>query len=82
MNITVAVATGAVFRGDVSVKAPVPQMGTLAPRVQEWVVPIALGGVLGGYSLWEGSVELGVVATGDVTVDVISGGRVVDKAVF
>jgi hypothetical protein len=39
-------------------------------------------GSLGDYELWEGSVNLGVLSTGAVTIGVIVGGKILDKAVL
>ena len=62
--------------------APVPQQGTLAPAVQSWTVPMGRSGSLGDYELWEGSANLGVLSTGAVTIDVIVGRKILDKAVL
>ena len=35
-------------------------------------------GTKAGYELWSGSVDFGVLATGNVTVEAVSGGAVVD----
>jgi hypothetical protein len=70
------------FFTGVNVSAPVPKQGTLAPAVRSWTVPMGRSGSLGDYELWEGSVNLGVLSTGAVTIDVIVGGKILDKAVL
>jgi hypothetical protein len=39
-------------------------------------------GSLSDYELWSGSLDLGVLSTGAVTIDIIADGKVVDKAVL
>jgi hypothetical protein len=66
----------------VDVPAPVPQQGTLVPKVQSWTIPMSRSASLGDYELWSGSLDLGVLSTGAVTIDIIADGKVVDKAVL
>jgi hypothetical protein len=65
-----------------NVSAQVPQQGTLAPKVQSWTIPVSRSGSLGDYELYGGSLDLGVLSTGAVTIDVVVDGKVVDKAVL
>ena len=37
---------------------------------------------LGAYMLWRGSLDIGVLSIGAVTIDVISEGKIVDKFVL
>jgi hypothetical protein len=54
-------------------------MGTLGPAIARVVnVEVTSVGTKKGYLLWSGSVGFGVLATGNVTVEVVSGGAVVD----
>ena len=63
----------------VSVSAPVPQMGTLGPAILSFGdVAVTSVGTKAGYELWSGSVDFGVLATGNVTVEVVSGGVTID----
>jgi hypothetical protein len=64
----------------VSVSAPVPQIGTLGPAILSFEsVAVTNVGTNAGYELWSGSLDFGVLATGNVTVEVTSsGGAVVD----
>jgi hypothetical protein len=41
-------------------------------------VEVSNVGAKAGYELWSGSVDFGVLATGNATVEVVSGGVVVD----
>ncbi|KAG0646745.1 WSC domain-containing [Hyphodiscus hymeniophilus] len=67
------------LKPSVSVSAPVPQMGTLGPAILGFKdVAVTNVGEKMGYLLWRGSVDVGVLATGNVTVEVISGGVAVD----
>ncbi len=60
------------------VSAPVPQQGTLAPKIQSLNATMAKTGTSGQYDLWKGTVDFGVKATGRVTIEIIGWGRVVD----
>ena len=63
----------------VSVSAPVPQLGTLGPAISSFGnVALAREGSKGGYELWTGSLDFGVRATGNVTIEVMNGEVVVD----
>jgi len=63
----------------VSLSAPVPQMGTLGPAILSFGnVAVKNVGTKAGYVLWSGSLDFGVLATGNVTVEVTSGGVAVD----
>ncbi|PQE10601.1 WSC domain-containing protein [Rutstroemia sp. NJR-2017a WRK4] len=64
----------------VSVKAPIPQQGTLGPAIGSYDVSnLKSIGTKAGLKLWEGSVDLGVLATGSVGVEVLdSKGAVLD----
>jgi hypothetical protein len=90
VNVTVAVGSDRrhskldsekSFTG-VNISAPVPQQGTLAPSVQSWTVPMSMFRDFGAYGLWGGSLDLGVLSTGAVTIDVIFEGRIIDKFVL
>jgi hypothetical protein len=67
---------------EVNVSAPVPQQGTLAPKVQTWTVPMSPSAELGMYKLWIGSIDLRARITGAVTTDIVSKGEITDKAVL
>jgi hypothetical protein len=70
--------------GDVSgyygfqMAAPVPQQGTLGPKVVGSSFDVALVGHQAGYALWQGSAQLGATATGLISVKVLKGSEVVD----
>lgn len=54
-------------------------MGTYNPAILSFVdVAVVNVGKKVGYELWSGSVDFGALATGNVTVEVMSGGVVVD----
>ena len=54
-------------------------MGTYNPVILSFDdVAVANVGTKVGYELWSGSVDFGVLATGNVTVEVVNGGVVVD----
>ena len=54
-------------------------MGTLGPAILSFDdVTVTSVGTKAGYELWRGSVDFGVLATGNVTVEVVGGGVVVD----
>jgi hypothetical protein len=53
----------------VVLKMPVPQQGTLAPRVQAWDLPVAQTGRVGSYEIWEGELDLGVLISRHVVVE-------------
>lgn len=67
---------------EVIVAAPVPQQGTLAPKVQSWKVSTTSSESIGKYSISTGSIDLGVRVTGAVTVDLLSGSKLLDKYVI
>ena len=64
-----------------NVSAPVPQQGTLAPKVQSWTIPVSRSRSLGNYELSNGSLDLGILSTRAVMIDVVDG-KVADKAVL
>lgn len=72
-------ARSASSRVEVNVSAPVRQQGTLAPRITTQtadVRPVTNSVLIApGYQLWEGSVDLGAVATGAVAVAVTAVGE-------
>lgn len=54
-------------------------MGTLGPAISTFDdVAVTSVGTKAGYDLWSGSLDFGVLATGNVTVEVVSGGVVLD----
>jgi hypothetical protein len=54
-------------------------MGTLGPAILSFDnVALTSVGEKAGYELWSGSVDFGVLATGNVTVEVVNSGVVVD----
>lgn len=92
LNFTVALAaghnsfSGRLLRRDISpkirVQAPVPQTGTLGPAIKTFEnVAVKRVGVTAGYRLWSGTVDVGGLATGAVSVAVLDGrGGEVDVA--
>lgn len=65
------------------VQAPVGQQGTLGPKIETFEsVAVTNVGTKGGYVLWGGSVDVGVV-TGAVSLTVLDAeGSEVDVAFF
>ncbi|RFU30513.1 hypothetical protein B7463_g5832, partial [Scytalidium lignicola] len=66
----------------VVVSAPVPQQGTLAPKIQNWKVTMTNSKSVGKYNISKGSVNLETIVTGAVTVDIAAGGQLLDKYVI
>jgi hypothetical protein len=67
-----------------TISAPVPQMGTLSPKIETWDgISMILAGRRGAFELWEVNVDLGVVSTGSVTVEILEmDGEIVDFCIF
>lgn len=90
VNVTIAARSDRIYRKQdsekpftgVNISAPVPQQGTLAPSVQRWAVSMSKSRDLGAYEFWGGSLDLGVLSTGAVTIDVIFEGMIIDKFVL
>lgn len=56
----------------VNVQAPVGQQGTLGPTISTFSnVAVSNVGVHGGFELWSGSVDIGTIVTGSVSVAVL-----------
>ena len=66
------------------VQVPVPQQGTLGPAIKTFgSVAVSNVGRKAGYELWDGSVDVGALATGALSVVVLDeDGREVDIAFF
>ena len=66
------------------VQVPVPQQGTLGPAIKTFEdVTVRNVGKKAGYGLWGGSLEVGALATGALSVVVLDeDGREVDIAFF
>ena len=66
------------------VQVPVPQQGTLGPAIKTFGhVAVSNVGRKAGYQLWDGSVDVGALATGALSVVVLDeDGREVDIAFF
>ncbi|KAH8812564.1 heme peroxidase [Xylogone sp. PMI_703] len=67
---------------EVIVAAPVPQQGTLAPKIHKWTVSMEKSGSTGEYDLSKGTVDIGALTTGAVTVDILVAGQLQDKYVI
>jgi hypothetical protein len=87
VNVTVAVIPSGLLKRilrrtsgpSIRVSAPVPQDGTLGPAIVSFDnVKVSNIGTKAGYVLWGGSVSIGALATGPVSVDILDGGRVTD----
>ena len=85
VNFTVAITNGGGYlrrrtsAPSVKVSAPLPQMGTLGPAISSLEdVAVASAGSKAGYALWQGSAEFGAMATGAVSVEIMSGSETVD----
>jgi hypothetical protein len=80
INATVAVRSG-INGGTYSIQiaAPTAQMGTLGPKViRATLNMVTLPGLKEGYALWQGSVDLGKVPTGLVSISVMREGATID----
>lgn len=66
------------------VQVPVPQQGTLGPAIKTFEnVVVSNVGKKAGYELWDGSVDVGALATGALSVVVLDeAGKEVDIAFF
>lgn len=54
-------------------------MGTLGPAITTLEnVAVTKVGKKAGYALWQGSLDLGTVATGAVTIEILHAGKAVD----
>lgn len=74
VNFTVAVSSGKAPR--VQIQAPVPQQGTLSPKVVIFDnLKVANTGKRREYSIWSGSVGIGALVTGAVAVSVLDAAR-------
>jgi len=70
VNFTVAVSSGKAPRAQI--RAPVPQQGTLSPKVVSFDnLKVANTRKRSGYSIWSGSVDIGALVTGVVAVSVL-----------
>jgi hypothetical protein len=68
----------------VNVQVPVPQQGTLGPAIKTFNnVVVSSVGRKAGYELWGGSVDVGSLATGALSVVVLDAeGKEVDIGFF
>lgn len=80
VNATIAVRPTTNFGAcNIQVAAPIPQMGTLGPKIIEAALNVTkVPGLKDGYELWQGSVDLQTAATGLVSIKVMSRGAAVD----
>lgn len=62
----------------VQLSAPVPQQGTLGPKIVETSMAMAGAGQTAGFGLWQGAVMLDQTPTGLVGVKIMRDGDVVD----
>ena len=80
INATVAARSG--INGEaysIQIAAPTAQMGTLGPKVIRATLNMRrLPGMNDGYALWQGSVDLGKVPTGLVSVSITREGATID----
>lgn len=90
LNFTVATRSASSRLGKrsaapiVEVKVPVGQQGTLGPAIKTFSgVAVSNVGSKAGYELWAGSVDVGALATGPLSVAVLDGeGVEIDVAFF
>lgn len=76
-NFTVATLSGT--SPSVRVSAPVPQLGTLGPVISTFEdVDVIKIGKISGYDLWDGSVDLGALTIGAVTIEILHAAEVID----
>jgi hypothetical protein len=80
LNATIAIAASRSCDDvRVQVAAPFPQIGTLAPKINEKEISVSqLADRMDGYALCHGLVELEKVPTGSVTLKAVLGGDAVD----
>ncbi|KAI9640458.1 hypothetical protein NHQ30_011204 [Ciborinia camelliae] len=79
VNVTIASQEQSYGTPKVVLKAPIPQQGTLGPTIGSYEVSnLNAVGMKADFKLWEGSLDLGVLATGSVAVEVLHGDDVAD----
>ncbi|KAE9370808.1 heme peroxidase [Stipitochalara longipes BDJ] len=83
-SLNFTIATNAPRSPTVNVQVPVGQQGTLGPAIKTFAnVAVKSVGKKAGYELWGGSVDVGALATGALSVVVLDGeGREVDIGFF
>jgi len=81
VQFTVAVLSNRV--PSVTISAPIPQMGTLGPAIATFDnVAVTKAGTKAGYNLWHGSVDIGALTTGAVTVEIVQAGKAIDTVLI
>ncbi|KAL3420243.1 WSC domain-containing protein-like protein 1 [Phlyctema vagabunda] len=79
---TIAASQGLDDVPTVMVSAPLPQMGTLGPKVVGFDCELKFSRKLAGYDIYEGDVDFGDVRTGKVSIETSVDGGIVDVALL
>lgn len=83
INITIASHGPSYSPPKIAIKAPIPQPGTLAPFIKSHELSsLENVGTKAGFTLWAGTLGLGVLATGRVAIEALNSGFHVVDMIF